>query len=331
MVLSLYTYPNNKNAYKALITAQYVGAEIDIPQFQMGVDNKKPDFLKLNPFGKVPTLRTPDGGVFESNAIARYVARLADKGLFGATAYEEGLVEQWIDVSTNEVDRPLLEWLLPIFGLRPYSNEAEDKAIENVKKGLKLLDDHLASRTYLVGQSVTLADIIAFANTYLGFTRAFSPELRAGFPHVQRWFLTLANQPHFKKVVGEVELAEEAPKYTPKEAVTEKAGDAKPKDAPPAKPAAPPAGEGEEEAKPKAKNPLDLLPPSKMVLDSWKRLYSNTPAAQFRNIAIKGLWAGADIPNSPTNEHFEGMIRRATPSGCASTSTPRRTPSTTSP
>lgn len=38
---------------------------------------------------QVPTLETPDGGVFESNAIARYVARLADKGLFGASTYEE--------------------------------------------------------------------------------------------------------------------------------------------------------------------------------------------------------------------------------------------------
>ncbi len=34
---------------------------------------------------QVPTLETPEGGVFESNAIARYVARLADKGLFGTT------------------------------------------------------------------------------------------------------------------------------------------------------------------------------------------------------------------------------------------------------
>lgn len=54
--------------------------------------------------------------------------------------------------------------------------------------------------------------------------------------------------------------------------------------------------------KPKEKNPLDLLPPSKMMLDSWKRLYSNTPAAQFRQIAIKGLWEGADVPRSLTNE-----------------------------
>ena len=33
-------------------------------------------------------METPQGGVFESNAIARYVARIADKGLFGATSFE---------------------------------------------------------------------------------------------------------------------------------------------------------------------------------------------------------------------------------------------------
>ena len=43
------------------------------------------------------------------------------------------------------------------------------------------------------------------------------------------------------------------------------------------------------------------------VLDSWKRLYSNTPAAKFREICVAGLWNGADVPNSPTQEHFEGF------------------------
>lgn len=47
--------------------------------------------------------------------------------------------------------------------------------------------------------------------------------------------------------------------------------------------------EDEEEApKPNPKNPLDLLPPSKMILDEWKRLYSNTKA-NFRELAIKGI------------------------------------------
>lgn len=46
-------------------------------------------FRIIRVLAQVPTLETPEGGVFESNAMARYVARLADKGLFGATTYEE--------------------------------------------------------------------------------------------------------------------------------------------------------------------------------------------------------------------------------------------------
>ena len=67
--------------------------------------------------------------------------------------------------------------------------------------------------------------------------------------------------------------------------------------------AAPATPEPEEEKpKEKPKDPLAALPPSKMVLDSWKRLYSNTPAAKFEEVCVNGLWNGADIPNSPTQE-----------------------------
>ena len=51
--MKLYTYPNNKNAWKALIAAEYVGAKIEVSTVQMGKDNKSAEFLKLNPNGKV--------------------------------------------------------------------------------------------------------------------------------------------------------------------------------------------------------------------------------------------------------------------------------------
>jgi hypothetical protein len=45
---------NNKNVFKALIAAEYVGVKIELtPSFQMGVTNTTPEFLKLNPLGKV--------------------------------------------------------------------------------------------------------------------------------------------------------------------------------------------------------------------------------------------------------------------------------------
>lgn len=49
----LHTYKGNKGAEKALIAAEYTGVQISVPDFEMGVSNKTPEFLKMNPIGKV--------------------------------------------------------------------------------------------------------------------------------------------------------------------------------------------------------------------------------------------------------------------------------------
>jgi elongation factor 1-gamma len=49
-------------------------------------------------------LETPSGSIFESNAIARYVARIrSDTGLVGASFFESGLVDSWIDFCSHDV------------------------------------------------------------------------------------------------------------------------------------------------------------------------------------------------------------------------------------
>lgn len=240
--------------------------------------------------------------MWESNAIARYVARATPAGaaLLGATPIDAAHVDQWCDFTTGEIDAPLLSWYLPIAGIWPHSAEKEAAAKEALKKSLAILDAHLATRTYLVGDAVTLADIVACANVFLGFTKLFDAAYRKNIPNVTRWFDTCVHQPHFAAVLGDVPLTDKAAVYDAAAATAAKAAAAKP--APAAAAAAAPAAEA-----PKAKNPLDLLPPSKMALDSWKRLYSNTPAAKFREVCVAGLWNGADIPNSPTQEHFVGF------------------------
>lgn len=174
--------------------------------------------------------------------------------------------------------------------------KAEEAAISALKRALAALDLHLASNTFLVGHSVTLADIILTCNLFLGFTQLMMKNFTSEFPHVERYFWTLVNQPNFKKILGEVKQTESIPPVPstkkpaqPKEPAKPKANEPKKEvKKEPAKPKE--AVEEEEEApKPKAKNPLDLLPPSKMILDEWKRLYSNTKT-NFREVAIKGTF-----------------------------------------
>ena len=52
--LTLYSQPGNKNTFKSLIAAQYAGVAIEVPaNFEFGTTNKTPEFLALNPHGKV--------------------------------------------------------------------------------------------------------------------------------------------------------------------------------------------------------------------------------------------------------------------------------------
>lgn len=73
---TLYTYPDNFRAQKALIAAKYSGAQLTVAKdFVFGETNKSPEFLKKFPLGKVPAFEGADGlCLTESNAIAYYVA-----------------------------------------------------------------------------------------------------------------------------------------------------------------------------------------------------------------------------------------------------------------
>ncbi|GAB4846807.1 hypothetical protein Ancab_025812 [Ancistrocladus abbreviatus] len=303
MALVLHAGKTNKNGFKTLIVAEYTGVEVELAEnFEMGVSNKTPEFIKMNPIRKVPVLETPDGPIFESNAIARYVTRLkADNPLHGSSLIEYGHIEQWIDFATLEIDANTLRWYIPRIGRAVFLPPVEEAVIAALKRALGALNTHLASNTYLVGHSVTLADIVMICNLYLGFTQLMTKSFTSEFPHVERYFWTMVNQPNFHKVLGEVKQTESVPPVQsakkpaqPKESAKSKAKDEPKKEAKREVEKETPkpkeeAVEEEEAPKPKPKNPLDLLPPSKMVLDDWKRLYSNTKT-NFREVAIKGFW-----------------------------------------
>merc|ERR1712001_233928 len=153
---TLYTYPDNFRAQKALIAAKYSGAEVTVAKdFVFGETNKSPEFLKKFPLGKVPAFEGSDGLLLtESNAIAYYVANDELRG--GSEAAARAQVVQWMVMADNEILPAACTWVFPTMGIMQFNKNATDRAKEDVKAALKT---HLLTRTFLVGERVTLADI----------------------------------------------------------------------------------------------------------------------------------------------------------------------------
>lgn len=112
----------------------------------------------------------------------------------------------------------------------------------------------------------------------------FDKGFRSQHPNVTRWYDLITNQDIYKSVAGEVKYIDEAVKYTPPKKEPKPAAAPKPK-------AAPKQQEEEDDEPvaeaPKAKHPLEALGKPTLVLDDWKRKYSNS---ETRTEALPWFW-----------------------------------------
>jgi elongation factor 1-gamma len=153
---------------------------------------------------------------------------------------------------------------------------------ERQLRALKTIDAHLATRTFLVGERITLADIAVASQVQRAAQITLDPTARAQVPNVIRHMETVINQPKFKGVYDPTVYAEKLPQFVPPPKEKKEPKAAAPAPAP-AAPKAPKAKAAEEEdddepaapPAPKVHNPLDDLPKSKFNLEDWKRAWSN--------------------------------------------------------
>jgi elongation factor 1-gamma len=247
---------------------------------------------------KVPALETDDGKfLIESNSIAYYVSNAQLKG---DSEIAKAEVIQWLSFADNELWPAAAAWVFPILSIIQYNKNTHDRAKQDVAKSFNFLQSRLLNSTFLVGERITLADIVVFCNLAQLFEHAADSNFRQPYFAVNRWFKTILNQPQVKAIVKNFKFCEkegcfDAKKYQEFQAKfnTQAGGAGQKKE----KKEKPPQEKKEKESKkeeaeeldladealllePKSKDPFDSLPKGTFNFDDFKRVYSNEEEAK---------------------------------------------------
>merc|ERR1712142_1095793 len=190
----------------------YSGSKVTVaPNFKLGETNKTDDFLNKFPLGKVPAFISDDGiKLFESNAIAYY---LSHGELRGTNAKDTAQILQWINFGDNEILPASCTWVFPCMGIMPFNKQSTEKAKEEIKTCLNILNKHLETKTYLVGERISLADISVCCNLLHLYKWVLEPSFRQPYTNVNRWFSTMINQPNVKSVIDNITMCEKMAQF----------------------------------------------------------------------------------------------------------------------
>jgi glutathione S-transferase len=195
-MLTLYDYPDCPFCQKVRV----VLAEKDLEYEKIFVDlrkqeQKSPDFLRLNPYGKVPVLIDEDEVMYESTVINEYLddeyplPRLMPEDSGGRARVR--LLEDYCDNSFIPATTTLLAQLRKTEAER--DTQRVEQAREDLRRGLYFLSDRLGGQEYLVGKEFTLADA-AFAPRIMVIGR-LGVELEPALSNVQAWIERIRARP----------------------------------------------------------------------------------------------------------------------------------------
>ena len=160
---------------------------------------RSPEFLALNPNGKIPLLVVPGRGpIAESHAIIAYLAE--GSALIPSDPYERALMWQWMCFEQYQLEPGVGTVRFWLTSLKKSPADFGERYQERFQRGadaLAVLEKQLTGRSWLVGDSVTLADIALFAYTHVAEQAGYR---LADYPAISAWIAIFKALPWYAPI-----------------------------------------------------------------------------------------------------------------------------------
>jgi len=185
----------SSNTTKTVYTAEELGVEYEYIQLDMTKgEHKTPEHFKRHPFGKAPTLTHDGATLFESGAICRYMASRENTHLYPLDDHlKRCRIDQWMDFFTIHLGRWLNTYAFEKVAKEKFGFGTPDKAIEKealgfIEQQIPAVDKLLGEHQYFLGDTITIADLFAFA--YMENAEMADLSLEST-PNLRTWYVNL--------------------------------------------------------------------------------------------------------------------------------------------
>ena len=207
MSLKLHVFPPSPRAFKVMVLANHLGIDYQICFVDLSKGaQKSPEFLALNPNGKMPVLEEDGFALWESDAILEYLAsKKPQSGLLPEDARGRADVTRWLLWDMAHWDSTcgifMFERMAKPMLLNLPTDMAEiAKGEQRFHQFAKVLDDHLKGRKYVCGDKLTIVDFAL--GTPLNVAEAVQFPL-APYAEIRRWYAGLAALPSWQKTLAQ--------------------------------------------------------------------------------------------------------------------------------
>lgn len=179
-----------QNTMKALYVLETIVEDYEFVFVDLSKGEQKSEaFQQKTPMGKVPLLEHNGEYLFESGAICRYVANATESPLYPEDKMQRARVDQWMDFFSCHLGRWFTtlyfeEMIKPRYGLGDRDEQGIEEATKFAHQQLAVLNNELANSTWLANDTMSIADLFAFA--YVEQHRAVKFPL-SDYDNVQAW------------------------------------------------------------------------------------------------------------------------------------------------
>lgn len=201
-MFTLYTYPMSGNGRKVHMCLEEVGARYELARIDLlKGEQKNPEYLNINPNGKVPTLSDDGFILWESNAILLYLTdKFSSAQLLPVGIQDRARTFQWL-LFEQTTFRPPLSTLARLTRFTPpekQDKQAIEHAWNEVRMNMGILQTSLSGRDYL-GRTFSVADIAVLPYVYLATELGLD---LSSWPTVVAYYNRLSSRPTWQKIIG---------------------------------------------------------------------------------------------------------------------------------